>query len=114
MVRTFGGYLLGATALVACPCHLPITLPLLLVVLGGTALGPWLTGNLPLVLAGAGLYFLAGLAGAVWLLSRPSAGVARPTTGDARSDADAPGCCAPVGRPTVAAIGEREEVTRRG
>ena len=30
-------------AFVACPCHLPITLPLILVVLAGTPLAVWIT-----------------------------------------------------------------------
>lgn len=31
---------------VACPCHLPITLPLLIALTAGTALGTWLENNL--------------------------------------------------------------------
>ena len=37
MLRTLGGYALGASAFVACPCHLPQTLPLVPAVLTGTS-----------------------------------------------------------------------------
>lgn len=70
MLRKLGGYVLGATALVACPCHLPLTLPLLMIVLGGTSLGALLTENPPLVFLAAGGYFVAALAGAFLLLGR--------------------------------------------
>jgi mercuric ion transport protein len=39
------GYVAGAVAFVACPCHLPITLPLLIVLTAGTAFGTWLENN---------------------------------------------------------------------
>ncbi len=38
-------YLLLAVAAVACPCHLPITIPLLVALLGGTALGSVVAGQ---------------------------------------------------------------------
>lgn len=51
MSRKLTGYLLTVTAFVACPCHLPLTLPLAVALLGGTAWGAalsrnaaWLTG----------------------------------------------------------------------
>ena len=43
--RAAKGYLAGAVAFVACPCHLPITLPLLIALTAGTAFGAWLEHN---------------------------------------------------------------------
>lgn len=43
--RVAKGYLAGAVAFVACPCHLPITLPLLIALTAGTAFGAWLEHN---------------------------------------------------------------------
>ncbi len=62
------GYLATGIALIACPCHLLITLPLLLALTGGSAVGLWLAQNQGLVwLAVTGL-FVGGLALAfVWL-----------------------------------------------
>lgn len=68
MLRTLGGYLLGLTALVVCPCHLPLTLPLVLAVLGGTSLGSLLSGHLEVLFLAAWVSFFAALAGAAWLL----------------------------------------------
>lgn len=38
-MKKVGGYVLTATAFIACPCHLVFLLPLALGLLGGTALG---------------------------------------------------------------------------
>jgi mercuric ion transport protein len=69
-MKTLTGYLLTATALIACPCHLPFTLPLALALLGGTASGAALGANVWLVVAGATVYFVAALAAGLYLLSR--------------------------------------------
>ncbi len=63
------GYLLTATALVACPCHLAFTLPLALGFLGGTAFGAALDANTWLVVAGATVYFAAALGAGLCLLN---------------------------------------------
>lgn len=55
------GYLLGATAFVACPCHLPLTLPLTVALLGGTAWGAALSQNTGLIYGIATAYFVLGL-----------------------------------------------------
>ena len=39
------GYVMSVLALIACPCHLPITLPLLVAVTAGTAFSAWLQNN---------------------------------------------------------------------
>jgi len=70
--RRLAGYVLAASAVVACPCHLALTLPLLLALVGGTVLGGVLTQHPGLVLAAATLYFLAAAAGAYALLSAKS------------------------------------------
>lgn len=73
MRRSFGGYVLLITGFLLCPCHLPLVVPLLVVLFGGTALGTWLSSNTMLVYALAGGYFIAALAGGFWLLNRRSA-----------------------------------------
>jgi cation transport ATPase len=48
------GYVAAAIALVACPCHLVVTLPLLIALAAGTALGAFLRQNSALVFGVAG------------------------------------------------------------
>lgn len=60
-VRKMRGYLAIVTAFIACPCHLPVTLPLLIGLAGGTALGTFLSQNALLIYASSTLYFLGGL-----------------------------------------------------
>jgi uncharacterized protein YneF (UPF0154 family) len=62
--------LLTVTGFLACPCHLIITLPLLLSLLAGTALGSFLSRNTGLVYIGASIYFVVALALGVFLLFR--------------------------------------------
>lgn len=71
-LQKFGGYALGATALVACPCHLPLTLPLLSALLAGTSLGALLSASPQFVVIGATGYFVVGLLGAIALLGGPA------------------------------------------
>ena len=83
-MRRIGGVALTVTGLLACPCHLIITLPLLISLLAGTALGSFLSHNTGLVYAGAGMYFVVALALGYWFLFGPKrpkrdAGVACPT-----------------------------------
>ena len=112
MLRTLGGYVLGATALVACPCHLIVTGPLLLGLAGGTSVGALLTNNPGLMLAAGTGYFVVALLGALWLLGRRSAadaseaepGTARPAAADA--------CCPPLDlRLPVGAVRREEKVS---
>jgi mercuric ion transport protein len=73
------GAVIGLSAFVACPCHLAITLPLAIALFGGSAVGAFLSANTALVVGLAALWFVAGLALAWRLLSRP----------DPRADAQA-------------------------
>jgi hypothetical protein len=43
--HTIKGWVAAALAFVTCPCHLPITLPLLIALTTGTALRTWLAHN---------------------------------------------------------------------
>jgi len=70
-----GGVVLTVTGILACPCHLIITLPLLAGLLAGTALGSFLAHNTGLVYSVASIYFVLALALGYWFLfgkSRPS------------------------------------------
>src|SRR6266851_7790740 len=61
-MRRIGGIALTVTGFLACPCHLIITLPLLISLLAGTAAGSFLSRNTSLVYTGAGIYFVVALA----------------------------------------------------
>ena len=62
------GTIAGFVALVACPCHLPLTIPALLLLTSGTAVGAWLAANTWFVWAGSFALFIGGLALAfLWL-----------------------------------------------
>jgi mercuric ion transport protein len=74
-MRRIGGVVLTVTGLLACPCHLIITLPLLISLLAGTALGSFLSRYTGLVTTFAGVYFVVALALGYWFLfgkSRPT------------------------------------------
>ncbi len=73
-MRRIGGVVLTVTGFLACPCHLIITLPLLISGLSGTALGSFLSRNTALVYTGAGVYFVVALALGAWFLSGPRRG----------------------------------------
>ncbi len=49
------------TGFIACPCHLPLTLPLLLAVTAGTALGAFLANNVGVVFVVSGAYFVGAM-----------------------------------------------------
>ena len=73
-MRRIGGVALTVTGFLACPCHLIITLPLLISLLAGTALGSFLSRNTGLVYTGAGIYFVVALALGYWFLFGPKRG----------------------------------------
>ncbi len=64
--KPWRAYVLLATAAVTCPCHLP----LILAILGGTALAGVLQENLLLTVIGLTAYFLFALAMGLKLLER--------------------------------------------
>ncbi len=111
-MRRIGGVVLTVTGFLACPCHLIITLPLLLSGLSGTALGSFLSRNTGLVYTGAGLYFVVALALGAWFLFDPK-------RQNREGDAPCP-TCTPIASEThmqeqsslpddLAASGRREE-----
>ena len=87
-MHRIGGVVLTVTGFLACPCHLIITLPLLISGLSGTALGSFLSRNAGLVYTGAGIYFVVALALGAWFLFSPK-------YGKREMDAACP-TCAPV------------------
>ncbi len=94
-LRKIAGYLLAGTALIACPCHLVLLLPVVLGLLGGTALGAALAANTGWVVAATTAYFALALAGALHLLYRRA--------GNAKGSDRTP--------PTCQEAGERREKT---
>ena len=73
-MRRIGGVVLAVTGLLACPCHLIITLPLVLSRLSGTALGSFLSRNTGLVYTGGTIYFVVALALFAWFWFGPQRG----------------------------------------
>lgn len=62
-----GGFM-AVTAIVACPCHFPLTLPIIFGITGGTAFGAWMAQNTILIYTLATVYFIGGILLAVrWL-----------------------------------------------
>lgn len=68
--QKFRGYVLVVTAFIACPCHLPITLPLAVGLTSGTALGAIISQNQAAIYGLFTIYFIGGLALGYWLLTR--------------------------------------------
>lgn len=69
MSNIWGG-VLAATGFIACPCHLPFTLPLLIGVLGGTGIGAGVAANIGLIYVIATGYFILAIGVGVFLLNR--------------------------------------------
>ena len=69
MSKAWGGVLV-VTGFIACPCHLIITLPIVIGLMAGTGAGALLAANTGLVYAIAGGYFVAALAAGWYLLNR--------------------------------------------
>lgn len=69
MAKIWGG-VLAVTGFIACPCHLPATLPLMVGVLSGTSIGGFLAANIGLVYGLATGYFILGLGTGLFLLYR--------------------------------------------
>jgi|GEM_PF-1533204 len=60
--HTVKGGVAAVVALIVCPCHLPITLPLLITLTAGTAFGVWLGNNTATVGIISTVIFVGGLA----------------------------------------------------
>ena len=73
------GFMAAGVALIACPCHLVLILPLLLSVTAGTAVGAFLEKNYYIVIAVSIIVFIGGLVLAFrWLGNGMSEGGAFP------------------------------------
>lgn len=72
MSRVWGG-VLAVTGFVACPCHFPLTLPLILGVLGGTGIGSFIGANTSLVYGIAAGYFIVAVGVGWYFLMRKRA-----------------------------------------
>ncbi len=86
MGKFWGGVLL-VTGFIACPCHLIITLPLILGLLAGTGIGAILATNTGLVYGVAGGYFIVALAAGWYLLNRKRSSLDQARRLPARSEA---------------------------
>ena len=51
----------GFIAFISCPCHLPITLPVILSITAGTSLGVWISNNTVLLAAVSSVVFFGSL-----------------------------------------------------
>lgn len=80
------GFAAGLVALVACPCHLPLTIPALLLLTSGTALGVWLIANQWFIWTASTLLFVGSLLLAFFWLGRAAVDdqCEVPTDGQAR------------------------------
>jgi hypothetical protein len=71
-VRIGGGYAFLAGAFATSPIGLPSLLLVLMMTVGRTALGPWLSGHLHIVYIGLSIISCLALTGAYFLLRRPA------------------------------------------
>jgi hypothetical protein len=71
--KSLWGYALMGLGFLFCPCHLPITLPLLAAWLSGTALTSFLNVNLGLITVASTALFIGLFGFGWWLLSRQEA-----------------------------------------
>lgn len=55
------GWVLLFSGFIACPCHFPLTLGVILALPAGTALGGLLSSNVWLIYLVGGIYFVAAL-----------------------------------------------------
>lgn len=60
----------GLVALIVCPCHLPVTLPVILLMTSGTAVGAWLAANQWSIWITSIVLFAGGLALAILWIGR--------------------------------------------
>lgn len=84
-MRKVWGAVLVVTGFIACPCHLPLTLGLLLGVLGGTAIGGFVRTHTSLVYGIAAAYFVAAVGAGWFLWSRKRSTKPAPAAAGSRS-----------------------------
>jgi hypothetical protein len=108
-MRRIGGTLLAVTGFLACPCHLIVTLPLLISLLAGTALGGFLQQHTGLVYTGAGIYFVVALALGTSLLLGPK----RPSNRGEKACSTCIPADAPTSESWPSSHVEDQSVTRR-
>lgn len=65
-------------AFVSCPCHLPITLPLILVLLAGTPAAVWITQHTGWIYGVMTVLFLSTLGMGYWWINQPVNGKCEP------------------------------------
>lgn len=70
--HTIKGYIAVVVSFIACPCHLPITLPILISLTAGTAFSAWLADNKLLVGLVSTVVFFGGAALALKWFSDPA------------------------------------------
>lgn len=72
--HTIKAYVVGIVAFITCPCHLPLTLPLLISLTAGTAFSAWLAAPGTLLLVGviSTVVFIGGLALAFKWFTQPA------------------------------------------
>lgn len=79
--RAVVGWCFTSTGFLTCPCHLVITIPLLMALLSGTAAGGWIAAHTGAIAVGASISFVGGLAvGAFLLLVRSGAAATSSTS----------------------------------
>lgn len=67
-IQRLRGYISMTVGFVACPCHLPVTLPILMTLTAGTTIGVWLSANTTLIYIVSTAIFIGGLGlGLFWL-----------------------------------------------
>ncbi len=71
-------WFLVTTGIAACPCHFPITLPIVVGALGGAGLGGFIAANTGLVYGVGSAYFMIGIGLSLYLLNRRSASARTP------------------------------------
>ncbi|HLB47704.1 MAG TPA: hypothetical protein VJL59_11915 [Anaerolineales bacterium] len=73
-VSKIKAHVAGVVAFITCPCHLPLTLPLLISLTAGTAFSAWLAAPGTLLLVGAisTVAFIGGLALAFKCSTQPA------------------------------------------
>lgn len=82
------GGVAAVVAFAACPCHLPVTLPLLIALTAGTAFGTWLENNTITVGVISTAIFIGGLGLAFkWMNESGHAPEATPQTGRGKTKA---------------------------